>query len=118
MSVATSLASEQIRATYPQLTRCVVSMAYDNGVVTRFATENDVLAGALPGTTDPVPPHELQAAEAWLVAQSFTDEQIDDLCCGGAGSNGLPEAFPNVDLLTNRVLNMLFDNLCDGFPGR
>lgn len=118
MSVSANLAAERIRATYPQLTRCIIELAYDNGVVNRFATESEVLAGALPGTTDPVPQADLQAAEAWLSGQALTDQQINDLCCGGTGDNGLPEAFPNVDKLANDVLNMLFDNLCDGLPSR
>jgi hypothetical protein len=96
---------------YPQLTRCVVEMAYDNGVICRFRTKEDVVTATMAGASAAVPESDLVHAEAWLSGRAFSDSEINDLCCGGTGDNNLPLMFPDVDLLTNRVLNDLFDNL-------
>lgn len=107
MSTSVNIAFQHLRADYPHIVRCVVAMGYDNGVINRFNTEAEVVSAAMSsvGTDD------LQSAELWLKNKALSDIEIDDLCCGGSGADGLPLAFPDVDPLTHRVLDDLFENL-------
>jgi len=84
---------------YPTLRKAAEEIAYDNGMVNRFAKESDVLDGMVAAAVAAFKPEELAQVEAQLAA--MTEEALVEFCTGGTEG-------PRTSL-ADRVLDHMFE---------
>lgn len=85
--------------TYPTLRRAAAEIAYDNGMVNRFASEANVLDAMVASAVASFTPAELAEVEAQLAA--MTEDALCEFCTGGTDG-------PRTSL-ADRVLDHMFE---------
>lgn len=91
---------------YPGINRALVAIAYDNGMVNREQSEWMALYDMFLAVTKKYT--TLQIADVNRQLAVLTDEQLDEVCCGGReGDDTNPP--PGIDQLADDMLNWAFD---------
>lgn len=89
---------------YPALRKAIVEIAYDNGCVNRFSTEDEVVQNACDALVVEYTLDQLKEVNDHLA--TLTDEDLNELCAGEH-----QEPVGDLAVLVDNVLNCAFDNL-------
>ncbi len=91
---------------YPGIKRALVAIAYDNGMVNREQTEWLALYDMFLAVTKKYT--TLQIADVNRQLAALSDEQLDEVCCGGREGND-PNPPAGIDQLADDMLNWAFE---------
>jgi hypothetical protein len=89
----------------PNLTKAVIDMLYDNGMINRFKTELQQFQGSVEIATSKFSDFEIQQAEAFL--SSLAVEEFGDFVAGSWNRCTLIDG----ETYADRILNEVFNNL-------
>lgn len=87
---------------YPTIEKAIVEMAYDNGCISRFQTEDHLKRRVMESLSKEYTTEELDMVEDHL--KDLSEEDFDDLICG---EQGKIVVHPDVE----RVLTSAFEEL-------
>ena len=89
----------------PCLSKAIVEMLYDNGMVNRFHTEIEQVTKAAKTVTDNFTQFEIDQAEGFL--STLADDELVDFVVGAWDRCTLTDG----ETFADKILNEVFDNL-------
>ncbi|NMG39854.1 hypothetical protein GRZ55_11420 [Chelativorans sp. ZYF759] len=97
------------KTTYPGIARAALLIALDNGGINRFRSQQQQ-EREMARWLATQPEHEIKPVDAWLA--TLSDEQMEQVCCGGEGEPEQAAAMADAPPFTNEILNSYFEEVC------